>query len=58
MAISGHQRKLRILAEQLLTDFAELIYEETAAVPATFDHLLLTVEQRVDAARNAVDPAS
>ena len=29
VAISGHQRKLRILAEQLLTDFAELIYEET-----------------------------
>lgn len=42
--------KLRILAEQLLTDFAGLTYEETIPSRATFDHLLLTAHQRVDAA--------
>ena len=42
--------KLRILAEQLLADFAELAYEETLPPRATFDHLLLTAHQRVDAA--------
>ena len=39
-------------------DSAELIYEETLQPRATFDHLLVTVDQRVDAARNAVEPAS
>ena len=42
--------KLRILAEQLLADFAGLTYEETLPPRATFDHLLLTAHQRVDAA--------
>lgn len=42
--------KLRILAEQLLADFAELTYEETLPQRATFDHLLLTAQHRVDAA--------
>jgi hypothetical protein len=42
--------KLRILAEQLLADFAGLAYEETLPPRATFDHLLLTAHQRVDAA--------
>jgi hypothetical protein len=42
--------KLRILAEQLLSDFAELTYEEKLPPRATFDHLLLTAHQRVDAA--------
>jgi hypothetical protein len=42
--------KLRILAEQLLADFAGLAYEETLPPRAIFDHLLLTAHQRVDAA--------
>ena len=42
--------KLRILAEQVLADFAALTYEETLPPRATFDHLLLTAHQRVDAA--------
>ena len=42
--------KLRILAEQLLADFAGLTYEETPPPRATFDHLLLTAHQRVDVA--------
>jgi hypothetical protein len=42
--------KLRTLAEQVLADFAELIYEETLPPRATFDHLLLTAHLRVDAA--------
>ena len=50
--------KLRTLAEQVLTDFGELTYEETLPPRATFDHLLLTAHQRVDAARPAVDSAS
>jgi hypothetical protein len=42
--------KLRILADQVLADFAGLSYEETLPPRATFDHLLLTAHQRVDAA--------
>jgi hypothetical protein len=42
--------KLRILAEQLLADFAELTDDETLPPRATFDHLLLTAHHRVDAA--------
>jgi hypothetical protein len=42
--------KLRILAEQVLADFEALAYEETMPPRATFDHLLLTAHQRVDAA--------
>lgn len=42
--------KLRILAEQLLADFLELNYEETLPTRSTFDHLLLTAHERVDAA--------
>ena len=42
--------KLRILAEQLLSDFGGLTYEEMLPPRATFDHLLLTAHQRVDAA--------
>jgi hypothetical protein len=34
----------------LLADFAGLTYEETLPPRATFDHLLLTAHQRVDAA--------
>jgi hypothetical protein len=42
--------ELRVLAEQLLADFADLTYEETLPPRATFDHLLLTAQHRVDAA--------
>ena len=42
--------KLRILAEQLLADFAGLADGDTMAPRAIFDHLLLTAHQRVDAA--------
>ena len=42
--------KLRMLAEQLLADFAGLTYEETMPPRTIFDHLLLTAHQRVDAA--------
>ena len=49
--------KLRILAEQVLADFAELTYEESLPSRSTFDHLLLTAHQRVDAAGPAADPA-
>jgi hypothetical protein len=42
--------KLRILAEQVLADFAGLTCGETLPARATFDHLLLTAHQRVDAA--------
>jgi ANTAR domain-containing protein/PAS domain-containing protein len=41
--------KLRILAEQLLADFAGLTYAETMPPRGVFDHLLLTAHQRVDA---------
>jgi fructose-specific component phosphotransferase system IIB-like protein len=42
--------KLRLLAEQLLSDFAELTDEETLPPRPTFDHLLLTAHERLDAA--------
>jgi ANTAR domain/PAS fold len=48
--------KLRILAERLLADFAELAYEERLPPRATFDHLLLTAHQRVDTAGPTADP--
>jgi fructose-specific component phosphotransferase system IIB-like protein len=48
--------KLRILAEQLLADFAELNYEEMLPPRATFDHVLLTSHQRVDAAGPGTRP--
>ncbi|MBX7430954.1 PAS and ANTAR domain-containing protein [Mycobacterium sp. Y57] len=40
--------KLRLLAERLLSDYGELLYEEELPPRATFDHLLLTAHQRVD----------
>lgn len=40
--------KLRALAEQLLSDFAALIYDETLPSRPIFDHLLLTAHQRVE----------
>jgi hypothetical protein len=42
--------KLRILAEQLLTDFAGLADEDAMPPRGAFDRLLLTAHQRVDAA--------
>ena len=50
--------KLRILADQVLADFAALIYEEFLPPRATFDHLLLTAHLRVGAARVAARTAS
>jgi hypothetical protein len=41
--------KLRVLAEQVLHDFGQLIYEEVLPPRATFDHLLLTAHLRVGA---------
>lgn len=42
--------KLRTFAERLLADFTALYYEETLPPRSAFDHLLLTVHQRVDTA--------
>ena len=39
--------KLRVLAEQVLFDFGQLIYEEVLPPRATFDHVLLTAHLRV-----------
>jgi PAS domain S-box-containing protein len=39
--------KLRALAEQLLTDYRQLDYQDTLPSRETFDHLLLTAHQRV-----------
>jgi hypothetical protein len=47
--------KLRVLAERVLADFAELTYEESLPPRATFDHLLLTAHLR---AGRAEKPAS
>jgi len=38
--------KLRVLADQVITDFGELTYEETLPPRPTFDHLLLTAHLR------------
>lgn len=46
--------KLRVLAEQLLADYAALTYEEVLPPRATFDHLLLTAHQRVDVTADTV----
>lgn len=47
--------KLRLLAEQLIADFAGLHYEETLPSRATFDHLLLTAHQRANPDGQRVD---
>ncbi len=41
--------KLRVLADQVLYDFGQLIYEEVLPPRAIFDHLLLTAHLRVGA---------
>lgn len=46
--------KLRVLAEQLLVDYADLTYEEVLPPRSTFDHLLLTAHQRVDVTGDTV----
>ncbi len=46
--------KLRVLAEQLLADYAALTYEEVLPPRSTFDHLLLTAHQRVDVTGDTV----
>lgn len=50
--------KLRVLAEQVLSDFSQLIYEEVLPPRATFDHLLLTAHLRVGADGAAARTAS
>jgi ANTAR domain-containing protein/PAS domain-containing protein len=50
--------KLRVLAEQVMSDFAELIYEENLPSRGTFDHLLLTAHLRVGGADQAARTAS
>lgn len=50
--------KLRVLAEQVLADFGQLIYEEVLPPRATFDHLLLTAHLRVGANGAAAGTAS
>ena len=50
--------KLRMLAEQVLSDFGQLIYEEILPPRATFDHLLLTAHLRVGATEAAAKTAS
>lgn len=48
--------KLRVLAEQLLTEYGRLVYDETLPPRATFDHLLLTAHQRVERGDDTVKP--
>ncbi|MDG4668415.1 PAS and ANTAR domain-containing protein [Mycobacterium sp. 236(2023)] len=48
--------KLRLLAEQLLSEYSELTYDETLPPRATFDHLLLTAHQRIDRGGDSVTP--
>lgn len=50
--------KLRVLADQVLFDFSQLIYEEVLPPRATFDHLLLTAHLRVDIDGPAAKTAS
>ena len=49
---------LRMLADQVLFDFGQLIHEETLPPRATFDHLLLTAHLRVGANGAAAKTAS
>ncbi len=41
--------KVRLLAERLLSEYTELAYEELLPPRATFDHLLLTAHERIEA---------
>lgn len=50
--------KLRVLADQVLDDFGQLVYEETLPPRSTFDNLLLTAHLRVGATETAVRTAS
>jgi hypothetical protein len=50
--------KLRVLADQVIADFAQLTYEEVLPPRATFDHLLLTAHLRVAANGPAAKHAS
>ncbi len=50
--------KLRVLADQVIYDFAQLIYEEVLPPRATFDHLLLTAHLRVNATEATARTAS
>lgn len=47
--------KLRALAERVLYDYTQLVYEETLPPRAAFDHLLLTAHLRVDRGGDTVN---
>ncbi|VEG58462.1 putative PAS/PAC sensor protein [Mycolicibacterium aurum] len=47
--------KLRALAEQLVVDYAALVYDDVLPPRATFDHLLLTAHQRADRSADTVE---
>ncbi|MCV7053943.1 PAS and ANTAR domain-containing protein [Mycolicibacterium gilvum] len=47
--------KLRLLAEQLIRDYNELVYDEILPNRATFDHLLLTAHQRMSRSGDTVE---
>ncbi len=50
--------KLRVLADQVLSDFGRLIYEDVLPPRATFDHLLLTAHSRVGETEQSAKTAS
>ena len=50
--------KLRVLADQVLFDFSQLIYEEVLPPRSTFDHLLLTAHVRVGGTEQSAKSAS
>jgi fructose-specific component phosphotransferase system IIB-like protein len=50
--------KLRVLADQVIYDFGQLIYEEALPPRAVFDHLLLTAHLRVGSTEPAARTAS
>jgi hypothetical protein len=50
--------KLRMLADQVIADFAQLIYEDVLPPRSTFDHLLLTAHTRVTATEATARTAS
>jgi hypothetical protein len=50
--------KLRVLADQVLFDFSQLVYEEVLPPRGTFDHLLLTAHLRLRATEQSAKTAS
>lgn len=46
--------KLRVLAEQMLSDYRKVEYDENLPPRAAFDHLLLTAHQRIESSDDTV----